>query len=166
MKTNTLIIIAAAIGLSGAAHAEEGKRERGEHKLPPEIIAKFDKDGDGKLNEEELKAAKAAREEMEAARRKEMLEKFDKDKDGELNEDEKEAMRAEIKKRMLEKFDKDGNGELSEEERAEMRKHFKDHPGHDRPHGKDGKHRKHDKKGGGDKEAPSIDDAEAGGAGE
>ena len=53
MKTNTLIVIAAAIGLSGAAHAEEGKGPRPPHKLPPEVIAKFDKDGDGKLNEEE-----------------------------------------------------------------------------------------------------------------
>lgn len=165
MKTKALIIIAAAIGLSGAAHAEEGegKRERGEHKLPPEIIAKFDKDGDGKLNEEEREAAKAAREEMEAARKQEMLDKFDMDKDGTLNEAEREAMRTEMKKRMLEKFDKDGNGELSEEERAEMRKHFKDRPGHDRPHGKDHKHRK---EGGGDKEAPSVDDGDAPGAGE
>ena len=162
MKTKAMIIIAAAIGLTGAAHAEEGKRERGEHTIPPEIIAKFDKDGDGKLNEEERKAAKAAREEMEAARKKEILEKFDADKDGELNEAEREAMRTEMKKRMLEKFDKDGNGELSEEERAEMRKHFKDRPGHDRPHGKDRKGRK---EGGGDKEAPSVE-GEAPGAGQ
>lgn len=159
MKTKVMIIIAAAIGLTGAAHAEEGKRERGAHTIPPEIIAKFDKDGDGKLNEEERKAAKAAREEMEAARKKEMLEKFDTDKDGELNEAERVAMRSEMKKRMLEKFDKDGNGELSEEERAEMRKHFKDRPGHDRPHGKDRK------EGGGDKEAPSVE-GEAPGAGQ
>ena len=53
MKTSTLIVIGAAIGLSGAAHAEEDSKKRPPHKLPPEIIAKFDKDGDGILSEAE-----------------------------------------------------------------------------------------------------------------
>lgn len=156
MKTMTLITIAAAIGLSGAAHAEEGKKERPPHKLPPEIIAKFDKDGDGKLNEEEHAAAKAAREEMQAARKKEMLEKFDKDGDGKLNEEEKMAAHEGMKKKMLEKFDKDGDGELSEEERKEMRKAMPH-----RPHGPKGKRKGEGKaprpdKGGRDTEAPSA----------
>ena len=161
MKTTTLIVIAAAIGLSGAAHAEEGKGARKLHKLPPEILEKFDKNNDGKLDDEERKAARAAREEIMAARKKEMLEKFDADGDGELNDDEKVAARAEMKKRMLEKFDKDGDGELNEDEKAEMRKQWKDRPGHHRPHGKGGK--------GGDKdeEAPGADEGEEkGGAGE
>jgi hypothetical protein len=152
MKTTTLIIITAAIGLSGAAHAEKGKG-KGERNIPPGILEQFDKDGDGKLSEEERKAAKAARGQMEGARMKEMLEKFDADKDGTLNEAEKEAMRAEMKKRMIEKFDKDGDGELNEEERAEMKKAMRERPGHKRPHGKgdrDGKH------GGPDKEAPGA----------
>jgi Ca2+-binding EF-hand superfamily protein len=55
----------------------------GKHK---EMIAKFDKDGDGKLNEEERKAAHAAME-------KEMLAKFDKDGDGKLSDEEKKAAR-------------------------------------------------------------------------
>lgn len=129
MKTNTLIILAATIGLSGASYAEEGKKERPHRKLPPELIAKFDKDGDGKLDEAERKAAREGREEMMAERRKEMLAKFDKDGDGELNDDEKAAMREEMKRKALEKFDKDGDGELSEEERAEMRKAMGDRPG-------------------------------------
>jgi hypothetical protein len=155
MKTTTLIVIAAAIGLSGAAHAEEGKGPRKAHKLPPEVIAKFDKDGDGKLNEEEHAAAKAARGEMEAGRKKEMLEKFDADKDGKLNDDEKAAMRGGMKKKMLEKFDKDGDGELNEEEKAEMRKAMMHHPGGPkRPKGKGDGPRPG--KGGGDVEAPGA----------
>jgi len=160
MKTNTLIVIAAAIGLSGAAHAEEGKGLRPPHKLPPEIIEKFDKDGDGKLNEEEHAAAKAARGEMEADRKKEMIAKFDKDGDGTLNEEEKTAAREEMKKKMLEKFDKDGDGVLSEEERAEMRKAMPPRPG-----GPDGKGKGKGKekgerpaKDGGDAEAPGNGD--------
>jgi hypothetical protein len=159
MKTNTLIVIAAALGLAGAAHAEEGKPQRPHREMPPGLLKQFDKDGDGKLNDEEREAAKAAREAMMEARKKEMLEKFDTDKDGELNDAEKEAMRAEMKKRMLEKFDKDGNGELSDEEKAEMRKAMMDRPG--APHGPGGKRgpgagdRKRPQ-GGGDKEAPGA----------
>jgi hypothetical protein len=154
MKTRTLITIAAAIGLSGAAHAEEGKKERPPHKLPPEVIAKFDKDGDGKINEEERAAAKAAREEMQAARKKEVLEKFDKDGDGKLNDEERMAAHEGMKKKMLEKFDKDGDGELSEEERKEMRKAMPH-----RPHGPKGKGKgkaPRPDKGGRDTEAPSA----------
>jgi len=155
MKTNTLIVIAAAIGLSGAVHAEEGKGPRPPHKLPPEVIAKFDKDGDGKLNDDEKAEAKAARGEREATRKKEMLEKFDADKDGKLNDDEKAAMREEVKKKMLEKFDKDGDGELNEDEKAEMLKTMPPHPGGPkRPKGKGDGPRPG--KGGGDVEAPGA----------
>ncbi len=121
MKTKSIIMIAASIGLIGAANAEEGKKRHG-RKIPPQILAEFDTDGDGTLNEEERAAAKAAHGERMKARKAEMLEKFDKDGDGELNEEEKKAMNEAMKARMLEKFDKDGDGELSAEERAEMRK--------------------------------------------
>ncbi len=140
MKTTTLIVIAAALGLSGAAYAEKGKGERKPHPVPPEILEKFDADKDGKLNDEERAAAKAARGEREGKMKKEMLEKFDADKDGTLSDAEKETMRAEMKKKMLEKFDKDGDGKLSEEEKSEMRKSMPHPPGGPRgPKGKDGK---------------------------
>ena len=155
MKTTPLIMIAAAIGLSGAAHAEEGKGPRKPHKIPPEILEKFDADKDGKLDEEERKAAKAARGDMEAKFRQEMLEKFDVDGDGKLNDEEKAAMREGVKKKMLEKFDKDGDGELSEEERAEMRKAMAHRPGGPKkPHGKGD--RPHKGGAGGDDEAPGA----------
>jgi len=92
MKTKQLIIIAAAFGIVGSAYAEEAKPDREHRKLPREIIEKFDTDGDGKLNQEERKAARAARKQM-------MLEKFDKDGDGTLNDDEKAAMREAMKDR-------------------------------------------------------------------
>ena len=152
MKNKSLIIIAASFGLLGAANAQEEKK--GPHKLPPEVIAKFDKDGDGKLNDEEHAAAKAGRKEMMEARKKEMLEKFDKDGDGQLNDAEKEAMKEARKKMMLEKFDKDGDGELNDDEKAEMRKAMKDRPGGPRD-GKGKKRGPRDGKGkkGGDPEA-------------
>ena len=51
-----------------------------------EVLKEFDKDGDGKLNEEERKAAGEAM-------RKKLIEKFDKDGDGKLNEEERKAAR-------------------------------------------------------------------------
>jgi len=93
MKTNTMIVIAAAFGLAGAAHAEEPRKDRPHRDIPPEVIEKFDKDGDGKLNEEERQAARAAGKERMEAKRKEMIAKFDKDGDGELSDDEKAEMR-------------------------------------------------------------------------
>ena len=59
-------------------------------KMPPFVIKKFDKHGDGELNDEEKAAARA---EM-AARKKEVMAKFDKDGDGKLNEEERKAAMA------------------------------------------------------------------------
>jgi Ca2+-binding EF-hand superfamily protein len=129
MKTKSLIIVAASLGLLGAAHAQEPKKDRPQQKLPPEIIEKFDKDGDGKLNEEERAAARAVREEMMKNRKKEMLEKFDTNKDGSLDDTEKAAAKEAHKQMALEKFDKDGDGELSDAEKAEMRKAMSKRPG-------------------------------------
>jgi Ca2+-binding EF-hand superfamily protein len=153
MKTKSIVMIAASLGLVGAAYAEEGKPKRPEHKLPPEILEKFDTNKDGKLDEAEREAAKAAREEMMKARKAEMLKKFDKDGDGKLSEEEEAAMREERKKMMLQKFDKDGDGELNDEEKAAMKKAMMEHggPGGHRPGGNQQQTRKK----GGD-EAPGV----------
>ena len=157
MKTKTLMIAGMAFALIGTSQAEEGKKDHPHRELPPEVIKRFDKDADGKLNEEERKAAREAHEERMKERRKEMLKEFDKDGDGELNEEEKSVMYEEMKKRALKKFDKDGDGELSDEERAEMRKEWGDRRG---PGGKDGKRGNGRDKGepenDGDDEAPGV----------
>ena len=143
-------------GLIGGVHAEEGKKDRPERKLPPEIVDKFDKDGDGELNEDERKAAREARRDKMKERREEMLKKYDADGDGKLDEEERKVAREAMKARMLERFDKDGDGELNDDERAEMRKEMKDRP-HRHGHGKDGKRKggnRKGKRGGNDAEAP------------
>ena len=64
-----------------------GQRRGGPRQIPKEMLEKFDKNGDGKLDEDERKEAMAAR-------RAEFIKKYDKDGDGELNEEErKEAMK-------------------------------------------------------------------------
>lgn len=125
MKTTTLMIVAASMGLIAFAQAEETKKERLERKLPPKVIEKFDKDGDGKLNKEEREAARAEHKARMEERRKKALEKFDADKDGKLSEEERKVMKEARRAKMLERFDKDGDGELSEDERKEMRKAMK-----------------------------------------
>lgn len=128
MKAAYNIIITSALIAVAAAQTPEGPKP--ERKGPPggppaEIIAKFDKDGDGKLNDEE---AKAAREAMQA-KRKEAEAKFDKDGDGTLNEEERKAMMEERKKEMASKFDKDGDGKLSDEEKKAAREAMGGRPG-------------------------------------
>lgn len=112
-----------------------------------EIIKKFDKDGDGKLNEQERAAAKKALggQGGGADRRAALLKKFDKDGDGKLSDEEKAAakkffaeQRAKAAKdrpapktdrpaknrlpqELLKKFDTDGDGKLSPEERKAAR---------------------------------------------
>lgn len=66
-------------------------------KIRGEIIKRFDKDGDGKLNEVERAEAKKAGEEMRARfqeHRKEVLARFDKDGDGKLGEAERKDQHA------------------------------------------------------------------------
>ena len=57
MKALLNTIIASALLSTAYAQAPEGKERKGPHGPPPkEILEKFDKDGDGKLNDEEAAA--------------------------------------------------------------------------------------------------------------
>ena len=121
MKTKiTWIALAiAAAGTLGAQAQEEGQQRRGQRQMPESVVKEFDKDGDGKLNDDENKAAREAmRARFEEARKKE-LEEFDKDKDGKLNDEERKAAqqaRQAKRKALVEKYDADKNGEVSTEE--------------------------------------------------
>ena len=97
MKTPALLtrvgLLAVTLSLISAPvlHAEDDAKPE-----KPLSAAKkeFDKDGDGKLNEEEAAAYAAARK----AARQAQLEKYDTDKDGKLSDEEKAAMKADQKK--------------------------------------------------------------------
>ena len=90
-----LATVMLACGLS--AKPERPEREGGKKGGPPEgrpsreeMIKKFDKDGDGKLSDDEKAELRKAME----ARRKEFIARFDKDGDGKLNEEERKAAMA------------------------------------------------------------------------
>lgn len=102
--------------------------------MPPptnsKLIAKFDANKDGKLDEKEMAEAKKAWEEKHAEREGRMLEKFDTNKDGKLDEKEKaaaEEARSKWHAEALKRFDADHDGKLNEQERAEAKKAFLEH---------------------------------------
>lgn len=109
----------------GAVHAQEPNRERParpERSPSPEIIKKYDQDGDGKLSGSEIAEWRKDMRERRQARSAEILKRFDADGDGVLNDEERKTARETIRKEMLAKYDADGNGELDESERAAMRR--------------------------------------------
>lgn len=92
-----------------------------------DALKQFDKDGDGKLNDEERKTMMEARKTMGENMRKAREKEFDKNGDGKLDDTEKAAMmearKAQMEKLMKERekeFDKDGDGKLSDDERKAM----------------------------------------------
>ena len=87
----TLLVATVCMAQDKPATPKSHEGMRG-HAMPKEVIAKFDKDGDGKLNEAEMKAAREARQ-------AEMLKKYDKDGDGKLTDAEKKVMREDFMKR-------------------------------------------------------------------
>ncbi|MEK6257313.1 MAG: EF-hand domain-containing protein [Planctomycetota bacterium] len=111
-----LVVVALTMWLGTVADAAPGQgkakgaRPQGKgqgREIPAEILKRFDKDGDGKLNDAERDAAKKAREERggkpgqpgrpgqpgggDGKMREEVLKRFDKDGDGKLNDAEKAA---------------------------------------------------------------------------
>ena len=74
-----------------AEDAPDGKKK----KLEEFMLKKYDKNGDGKLDDEEKAAMKKDREEQ--------VKKYDKNGDGKLDEEERAAMRADLKKKFDER---------------------------------------------------------------
>ncbi|MEM1058673.1 MAG: hypothetical protein AAGK14_05450 [Verrucomicrobiota bacterium] len=117
------LLLTGGLPLLAQTDRAEGKKS-GQRQLPPEVIEKFDADGDGQLNEEERQAAREAR-------RANMLEKYDADGDGQLSDEEKAQLRADNPRKrkgprklppeVVERFDADGDGQLNEEERQAAR---------------------------------------------
>ena len=123
-----ILIFLSAIGLMVGTYAKPekaGKRPSPGEGRPSreEIIKKFDKDGDGKLSDEEKAELRKKMAERSGGGRKLppfLMKKFDKDGDGKLSDEEKAEARKTMearRKEMIGKFDKDGDGKLNEEER-------------------------------------------------
>ena len=94
MKLKLFTVIAVLAGLAPASgFPEKGEERKGHsHSGIKELIEKFDKDGDGKLNAEERKAASEAR-------KAGFIKRFDKDGDGKLSAEERKAVAAAMRDR-------------------------------------------------------------------
>jgi hypothetical protein len=101
---NKFLALLLGLSLSGAlVQGADDKKPEGDQKNPAAArrkaaIEKYDKNGDGKLDETEQEAR---RKDMED-RRKEFISKYDKNGDGKLDEEELKAYR-EDRKKALEK---------------------------------------------------------------
>lgn len=114
-----LMTLGALLGTCLFVSAQDAppRPERPQRQLPPELIKEYDKDGDGKLSDDERTAMRDAMRARGEAQRKATLEKYDADKDGKLSKEEAEKARTERQAEMLKKYDKDADGKLSVEER-------------------------------------------------
>lgn len=132
LKITLLTLLA---GLLGVADAQDkpavpggggpgGGGRGGRFQPDAETLKKYDKDGDGKLSDEERTV-------MRADREKAMLEKYDADKDGKLNDEERKKMESENPRRgmggppptaeEIKTYDKNGDGKLEGEEATALR---------------------------------------------
>jgi len=97
MRTHLLAVAVMMVsGFAVSSFAGDKQRNPEMHK---KLLEKFDKDGDGKLNEEERAAAKAAFQNKHPEAREKVIAHFDKDGDGKLNEEERAAAKAAHEKR-------------------------------------------------------------------
>lgn len=131
-----------------APPADDSASPASSHARLDQIVQRFDRNGDGKLDETEKAAAKAAmggEDKSAGGLRDRMIEHFDKNGDGQLDDAEKQEARAAREKRQagggptntpaaapagpagpggrageaMKRFDKNGDGKLDETERAE-----------------------------------------------
>jgi len=122
MKVTTLIALGTLLGSSAFVAAQDApaaptRPARTPRAPTAEQIKEFDKNGDGKLDETEMKAMQDARRAKYEAMQKANLEKYDANKNGKLDPEEIAKMRADREAELIKKYDKDGDGKLSDEEK-------------------------------------------------
>lgn len=107
MKKFLILALAAALAMPAFA-ADDAKQEKKERKLTG-FFKKYDKDGDGKLNDEEKAAMKADR----SKKRAEMIEKYDTNKDGKLDKEERAKAKADRAAKKAERKEKKAKKEAA-----------------------------------------------------
>ncbi len=120
-------LLVGGVGLAAAHPFGEGKAE---------LIKKYDKNGDGKLDDQEKAALRADMKAKHEARRAEMLAKYDTNKDGKLDDQERAVMQNERAEEMFKKLDTNGDGQISLSEfKAGKQAFARHHRGGMRHHG-------------------------------
>jgi len=117
MKARKLLVVGMLLGTCVFASAQDKsmKEEKSKKELSAKTIKKYDKNGDGKLSEEEAKAMAEEKKEIAEKRHEEKLKNYDTDGNGKLSDEEKIAMHKTEdakKQQILEKYDANKNGNL------------------------------------------------------
>lgn len=105
-------------------------RDRDERRA--ENIKRFDRNGDGKLDQDERAEARSTMKQERSAkaerRQNHLLKRYDKNGDGKLDDAERAAAfdDASSRPRFIKRYDKDGDGKLSAEEKAAAKAALKD----------------------------------------
>lgn len=110
LKLALLISAPLVAGAATYAAAQGGSPSR------ETVIQKFDKNGDGVLDDAERADMRAAFAAKRAAHRQAMLDKYDTNKDGKLEPAERAAMRNDLLTQKFQKMDSNGDGVLSLDE--------------------------------------------------
>jgi Ca2+-binding EF-hand superfamily protein len=126
-KLKLLVASAALVigGLSVTAFAKGGMAPR-----KAAMLAKFDANNDGQLDDAEKANAISARKAMREKKRAAMLAKFDSNKDGSLDQAEKTAMRDQRIEQRFAKLDANKDGAISLEEMKAGKAMHKGHKKH------------------------------------
>ncbi len=111
-KLKLALLISAPL-IAGAATYAAAQGSAPSHET---LIQKFDKNGDGVLDDAERADMRAAFAAKRAARRQAMLDKYDTNKDGKLEPAERAAMRNDLLTRKFQKLDANGDGVVSLDE--------------------------------------------------
>jgi hypothetical protein len=110
-KLKLALMISAPLVAGATTYAIAGG---GHHKA--ELLSKFDKNGDGKLDDAERTEMKSAFAGKRAERHKEMLARFDANKDGKLDDAERAAMRDTKLTERFKAMDANSDGKLTLDE--------------------------------------------------
>jgi Ca2+-binding EF-hand superfamily protein len=140
-KLKLAMLIATPLVAGAATYAIAGNNSGADHQPPAELVQKFDKNGDGKLDDAERGDMKAAFAAKRAEHKKEMLTKYDTNKDGKLDDAERQVMRNDKLTVRFKAMDANGDGKLTLDEfkaaapeRAFHRHGRHGHRGHARTH--------------------------------
>lgn len=144
-----LFALLATLTFATSAPADETEKKPGDGKgadRKAEFMKRFDKNNDGKLDDSEKEAAKAAFGDRKGGgdRKAEFMKRFDKNNDGKLDDAEKNAAREAFEKlkgkdgqgpfgkgeagkeAFIKRFDKNGDGKLDDNEKDAARAAMKD----------------------------------------
>ena len=144
LAIGTAVLAVCAFSSLAVADEKDAPKEKG-GALRQKLLEKYDTNGNGKIDPDEMEKARADRGKPDAkggnpggeGLRDRMLKMFDKDGDGKLSDDEKAAAKEAMKNRaggaggrpnmeeLIKRFDKDGDGKLSDAEKAAAREAIK-----------------------------------------